>query len=213
MAAFFGSTKIVAQDFPRRFPQELLHHAQLVVLLGARDPEDTAPRQLQQMGEVHVSPVKQDDLARAQSGAHGVGVIPVGVPGRVEQHETRQETLQIQPQMTLGRSLAAAVFGPVQTRGDEFDGRRINDVNGAGEAPGPAVARTPIQRRTQTAQVREHPPEQRLGQGGVAFLVGVGETVLARRRGSAHGRERPRVQAQAVTHIVETDGVDELRVE
>lgn len=79
--------------------------------------------------------------------------------------------------------------------------------------PGPAAAGAFIQRRTEAAQVREHPPEQGFGQGGVAFLVGVGEAVLARRRGPAQDRERPRVQAQAVTDIVETDGVDQLRVE
>ena len=33
--------------------------------------------------------------------------------------------------MTLGRRLASAMLGPVQTRGDEFDRGRIDDVNGA----------------------------------------------------------------------------------
>ena len=133
--------KPATQNLPRRLLQDLFHNVELVVLLGPRDPEDSAPGQVQQMGEVHISPVKQDDLARAQPGAHGPGVMPVGVPGRVEQEETGQKTLQVQAQMTLGRGLAAAMLGPVQTRGDEFDRGRINDVNGAGEPPGPAAAR------------------------------------------------------------------------
>ena len=137
----------------------------------------------------------------------------VGVAGRVEQDKTRQETLQVQSQMTLGRGLAPAMPGPVQTGGDEFDRGRIDDVNGAGEAPGPAAARPPIQGRTEAAQMSEHFPEQGLGQGGVAFLVGVREAVPARRGGPAQARERPGVQAQAVTDIVETDGVNELGIE
>jgi hypothetical protein len=68
----------------------------------------------------------------------------------------------------------------------------------------------PAQRRTEAAQVGEHLPEERLGQGGIALLVGVGEAVLARRGGPAHGRERPRMEPQPVTDIMEADGVDEL---
>src|SRR5262245_11464972 len=58
----------------------------------------------------------------------------------------------------------------------------------------------------------EHLPEQVLGQRGVASLVGVGQTIATGRTGPADGRQRPRMQLQAVADIIKPDGMSELRV-
>ena len=105
------------------------------------------------------------------------------------------------------------MFGPVQAGGDEFEHGRIDDVNGAGEAPRQAPAHAAGEGRAETFEMFEHLPEQILGQGRIALAVGVGKAVAAGRSRAAHGRERPRVQAQAVADVIEPDGVGELRVE
>ena len=59
----------------------------------------------------------------------------------------------------------------------------------------------------------QHRPEELLGHVRVALPVGVGEGVLARRGGTANGRQRTRVQPQGMARVVESQLVGELGVE
>ena len=63
------------------------------------------------------------------------------------------------------------------------------------------------------AQLAHRLPEELLGDVGRASPVGVAQVVARRRCGPANGRERPRVQPQAVAHVVEADGMGHLRKE
>jgi len=55
-------------------------------------------------------------------------------------------------------------------------------------------------------------PEKLLGDGRRALAVGVAEIIARGWRGSADGTQRPRVQPQRVTHVIEADGVSKLRI-
>ena len=164
------------------------------------------------MGEVQIRLVKDDNLPGLHARAHFPRPQVVMFPGGVHQGELRQERLQIQPHMTLGRRLAPTMFGPVQTPGDQLDGRRIHEVNHPLEPEGEARPGTGAKVRGQRLQVRQHFPEQLFGQAGIPLPVGMGKPVLARRRGPANGRERPGVQPQGVANVMEAEAVRHLGI-
>ena len=62
-------------------------------------------------------------------------------------------------------------------------------------------------------QMREHPPEKLLRDVRRPRLVGMGKIIAAWRCGPPQGTKWPRVQSERVAHIIEADGVSELRVE
>ena len=53
-------------------------------------------------------------------------------------------------------------------------------------------------------------PEEPFGQDRVALSVGVGEVVATGRGGAAQGGQRPGVQLQGITHIVQANAVAQL---
>jgi hypothetical protein len=115
--------------------------------------------------------------------------------------------------MTLGRCFAAAVPGPVHAVGHQLDGGGIHHMNGALETPrqfAAAMSRAG-KSRVHVLQMREDLPEELLRNLCRAGLVSVRKVVAAWRRRSPQGTQRPRVQRQAVAHIVQTDGMGELR--
>ena len=59
----------------------------------------------------------------------------------------------------------------------------------------------------------EDRPEDLLGEGGIAKLVGVGEVVLGGRGRSAEGGEGTGVEAKGIAEIVEADGVNQLGID
>jgi hypothetical protein len=59
----------------------------------------------------------------------------------------------------------------------------------------------------------EHRPEQRLGHFRVALSVGVREGILTGWGRAANCRQRTGVQPQGVAHVIESQGVRQLRIE
>jgi len=115
--------------------------------------------------------------------------------------------------MALGGGLAAAMFGPVQTAGDQLDGGGVHQMDHAFETEGKARTAIPAKTGVEFFQMAQDGVEEVLGHLGGAFAVGGGKRVLAGRGRAAHGRERSRVQPQGITDIVEADGVGQLGIE
>jgi len=133
--------QIIAQDRAIGPVLDLPFDAILHVVLGPRDPEDAPRREVGQMGKVHVGLVKHDDFALLNVRADLAGALAVAFLGGVDDGELRQETLQVQPQMTFGGGFAAPVPRPVHAVGHQLDRGGIDDVDGAPEATGkPGVA-------------------------------------------------------------------------
>ena len=65
-----------------------------------------------QVHEIHVSAVKDDDLAGFDSRADLRGTNAVGGLGRFDQDKARQQAVQVQPHMELGGGFAPAVLEP-----------------------------------------------------------------------------------------------------
>jgi hypothetical protein len=176
-------------------------------------PKHIAGGQVGQMGEVHVGFVKDDNLPSPHVRAHFVGAEAFVFAGGVHEGEARQKGLQVEPEMTLGGGLAAAMFGPVQTAGNQLDGGGVHQMNHPLEAEGKAWAAIPAKTGVEFLQMIQNGIEKVLGHLGGAFAVGGGERILAGRSRAAHRRERSRVQAQGIADIVEADGVGQLGVE
>ena len=111
------------------------------VVLGASDPENATLGQRKQMLEVDVGLVKHRDLSGRQPGAQGDHAATVVVGAFFNYGKGRQEGLQVQAQVQLGRRFAPPVPGPVHTVGNQGDGGGVDAVDGLFETPGqPLVA-------------------------------------------------------------------------
>src|SRR5271154_6504335 len=71
-----------------------------------------------QVHEINIGAVKNNDLARFDSGAEFCGANTVGGFGRFDQDKAWQETVQVQTYMKLGGGFAPPVLRPVDARGD-----------------------------------------------------------------------------------------------
>ena len=205
--------QIVPQDVPVDAVLKFAHDPAAEIILGAGDPEHVAGGQVGQMGEVHISLVKDDNLPGPHARAHFAGAQAFVFAGGVHEGEARQEGLQVEPEMALGGGLAAAMFGPVQTAGDQLDGGGVHQMNHPLEAEGKPRAAIPAKAGVEFFQMAQDGVEEVLGHLGGAFAVGGGERILAGRGRATHRRERPRMQAQGVADIVEADGMGQLGVE
>ena len=204
--------EVVAQKVAARPVLKFADDAALQVVLGAGDPEHLPHRQVGEMGEVQIRLVKDHNLPGAHAGAHFARPQVVVFARRGHQCELGQEGLEIEPDMALGGSFAPAMFGPVQTAGDELNGGRVHDVNHPLEAAGKPRPVARSKSRRQGLQVRQHFPEQLFGQLRIPLPVGVRETILARRGRAPNRRERTGAQSEGVTHVIETQTVRYLRV-
>jgi hypothetical protein len=191
-----------------------LDHVEDQVVLGASDPEDAPQGQRPEVDEVDVSLVEEHNLAGANARAQLPRAFGVVVSGGVDDGEAGQKTVQVQPQMALGRSLASAMLGPIHTRGHQLDRGGIHHADDAAKATrqAPALPSTG-KTRVQAAQMLQDRPEQLLRQRGIALTIGVGQVVARGRRGPAQADEQAAVQSQTIANIVEPDGVNQLRVE
>ena len=106
----------------------------LVVLFGARNPENTSLEKIKKMREIHVGAVKDHDLTCLHAGSDLPGALGVCVLGGVDENEIRKETLKIESHMALGCGLAATVFCPIHTRSHEFNGGGIHQMDDLAEA-------------------------------------------------------------------------------
>ena len=105
------------------------------------------------------------------------------------------------------------MLGPIHTPGHQLNGGRVYDVNQAFEPEGELGAMPSTKTRMELLQMFEHRPEQRLGHFRVALSVGVGEGILTGRGRAANRRQRTGVQPQGVAHVIESQGVRQLRIE
>jgi hypothetical protein len=201
---------LVSEDVTVRSRLEFAHDAELQVVLGARDPEDVARRQVGQVLEVDVSLVEDDDFAWFHARAQLTRPEVVVLAGGVEDGEARQEALQVEADVALGGGFAAPVLGPVHASGDPLNGRGVDDVNGALESEGEAWATTVTELRNERLEVMESLPEEGLGHGGIAFAIGMRKAVLARRRRPADGGERTGSEPEGIGDIVESESVGQL---
>lgn len=204
--------QIVAQEVPVHAVLKFADDPATEIFFGAGDPEHVARGQVGQMSEVHIGLIKDDNLPGPHTGAHFAGAEAFVFAGGVHQGEARQESLQVEPEMALGGGLAAAMFGPVQTAGDQLDGGGVHQMDHAFETEGKARTAIPAKTGVEFFQMAQDGVEEVLGHLGGAFAVGGGKRVLAGRGRAAHRRERSRMQPQGVADIVEADGVSQLGV-
>ena len=191
---------------------KLAHDPALQVVLGARDPKDIAFGQVGEMGEVEVSLVEDDDFTRLNIGAKLAGPAVVVLGGGVHDGAARQKGLQVQTDMALGGGLAAAVLGPVQRAGHELNGGGVHDMDQAFEAEGELRAAATAEGGVQGLQMFQHRPKELFGHFWIARAVGVRKRVLGRRCRTAQCRQRPGVQPQRITDIIEAEAVGELGI-
>ena len=146
--------QIIAQNIALGLLEQPLDTAQGHVLFGPGDKEYAPQGQVKEMGQIDVSLVKQYDFTVLEGGAHFAGSFGVIVPGRVDDGETGQKTLQIQAHVTFGGRLSPPMFGPIHAVGDQSDSGRIDDVDNAFETPGKPLeitARKPRRQRQASA--------------------------------------------------------------
>jgi hypothetical protein len=166
-----------------------------------------------QVGEVGVGAVEDNDLALGDIGTKFAGTAGIGLPGDVDQDKARQEALKIEAQVALGGGLAAAMAGPIQAVGHQFDGGRIDDVDGFAETAGNALAGSSADKGgRERLKVLQGGPEERLSQKRGAHLVGMRKPVAAWRGSSSNRRERSAMDSQGIADVVESYGVGELRI-
>ena len=133
--------------------------------------------------------------------------------GFFDHGKTRQKRLQVQSQMHLGGGLAAAMFGPVHAVGHQRNGRRIDSMHGPLESPGQSAVTS---RRTKAAKLRlqvlQRLPEEGLHHIAVAVPVGVRQAIAAGSGGTPNRSQFGCVMTQALAHVVQSNGVSQLRV-
>ena len=191
-----------------------LDDLEAVARLGAGDPEDTPQEEVVEVVEVHVGLVKDNNLAGLHSRTDLSGPLGIVVTGGINQGKAGQEALEVKPHVALGGRLAPPMLGPVHTFGNQLNSCGVHNV----DRPAEPVCHSPASPSTgkswrEGLKMPEHGPEKLLRQQRTALLARVREPVAARWRRAPNRRERPTVQAQRITHIVEPDGVSQLRVE
>src|ERR1700722_11973329 len=100
------------------------------VLLGAGDPEDPALIEFKEMREIHVTSIKEGNLALPDSRTKLAGAARVALVRRADDGKARELTAHLQAQVAFGRGLAPAVLRPIHAGSDQLDGRRVDDVDG-----------------------------------------------------------------------------------
>ena len=110
------------------------------IILGPADPKDPVGLQAGEMVKVHVGLVKHHDFPGLKPGAQFPRLGAIMEPRGIDNDAPRQETLQVQPDMTFGGRLPASVLCPVQALGDQLDGGRIHGMDRPVEPAQPDIA-------------------------------------------------------------------------
>src|SRR5271170_6386953 len=131
------------------------------------------------MTEVHVTLVKQGDLAAFNPGAHFPRPQVVVLTGGVDDDKVGQKTLQVEPHMGFGGGFAPPVLGPVQAVGHQFHHRGVHHMNGQLETKGRSPAPSLDKGRCLFTQVTQHLPKQLFGHLGPPFADAFGEAASA----------------------------------
>ena len=216
-----GTARLRSGQFDDRIEQDptarrgvLSHNLAGHAVLAARHPEATPLVEAVKVGEVDVCLVEDDDLTGTDIRAQFRRFGRVVRLRRLDQRETRQECLQVQPHVALRGRLAPPVLGPVHAVGHQLDGRRVNHVDHTFEASRKADVLAPHAEGGGLApQVLQRRPEQLLGHIGVALAVGVRQSIAARGDGPTDSAQRTAVGAQVIAEVVETERVGQLRMD
>ena len=94
----------------------LLDGAEEHVELGPQHEEHTARVQVGQKGQIDIGAVAQQHIAGVQARTQRRGAHRIVVRGILDDGEGRQEGADVQPKMTLGGRLSAAMPSPVNAR-------------------------------------------------------------------------------------------------
>ena len=202
---------IITEDFAGRFTQSLAVDPVAKVVLGPGNPEDAPLMQLKEAEEVHVGLVEDRDLSGLQSGTQGhcPGAVVMGC--FLNNGKIWKETLQVEPQVHLGGSLAATVLGPVHAVGHQRDRRGIHCMNRPLEAMGQSpVTSCRTKSRRQLLQVGKYLPEKILHHVRVTRIVRMRERIAARWYRSTNHGQFGRMVSQRVADIVQSNRMGQL---
>jgi hypothetical protein len=181
------------------------------VVLGSGDPEDAALVQAKEADKVHVCLVEDGDLSGLKPGTQGQCPGTVMMGSFLDNGKSRKKTLQVQPQMHLGGSLAPTVPGPVHAVGNQSDRGGIHGMDRSLKA----VRQSPVssgrtESRRKLLQMCKHLPEKLFNHIAVAMLVRIGERVAAWRNRAPDRCQFGRMVTQRVADIVESDSMGQL---
>ena len=205
---------VIPQDRSLRLAQALAANMAAQVVFGARDPEYAAFAQMEKIGKMHVSLVKNRDLSGLQPRAQGQSPRVVVMGSFFNDGKAGKKTLQVEPQVHLRRGLAPTVLGPVHAVGHQGNGGGIDRMDRPFEATGQAsVAPGRSKARRKLLQMPQHLPEQRLHHVAVALPIGMRKSVSARCNRSPDRPELGRMMPQGVADLVKADGMGQLRKE
>ncbi len=116
--------------------------------------------------------------------------------------------------MAFGGGFAPAMPCPIHARGDQRDGRRVDQMNRSLELADKSLPGLSADKPwREIAQMFQHRPEEFLGHLGGPDSVRVGQIVAARWRRSSQAGQGAGMQAQRVTYIVEPDTVSQLCIQ
>ena len=203
---------VVTDDVVLRLAQSLATDVVAQIVLGSGDPEDVTTRETEEVGEVDVGFVEDGDLARLQPSAQGQCPRVVMMRGFFDDGKSREECLQVQSQMHLGRSLASTVLGPVHAVGNQSNRRGIDRVDRSLETTGQAtVATRRSELRIERLEMTQDTPKQFLHHVAVAVLVGMRKRITAWCDRASNGSQLRSVVAQTIADVVQPDRMSELR--
>jgi len=160
--------------------------------------------------QIQIGFVENHDLPGQQARAQFPRLLGVTVPRRVHDRKARQKTLQVEPQMTLGRRLASPMLGPIHRVGHQLQGGRIHQMDHSFEAEGKPSPPPTAKTRTEILQVLQGLPKQFLSHHGITRAVGMGKRVALGRGSSTNRREGTGVQGQRVANVVESQTMGQL---
>ena len=104
--------------------------------------------------------------------------------------------------------------GPIHARGDQRNGRRIDQMNRPRKSAGKSLPSFATDKpRREITQVLEDRPKEFLGHLRGPNFIGVGQVVAAGRSRPSQARQRTRMQAQRITQVIESDAVGQLRIQ
>ncbi len=142
------------------------------VVLRPSDPLNLAGIQVSEVSEVHVSLVENHNLTGLHSRADLPRALVVVVFSSVHDGKGRQEAVQVEAQVHLGRSLAPAVLGPVHAVGNQLHGGGVHGVDFDFEAAQETFAFFACGKgRAGMLEMRKGGPEEFFDKGGIARLI------------------------------------------
>ena len=190
------------------------YHRVLHVVFRSPRPIDAALRQLEKMLELDISLVEHNDFSGVKVGAQAQGLAAVMVFCGIDNGASWKETLQIQTQVALGRSLTSAVLCPVHTVGNKLYRGRVERMDHLTEATEIAPANLALRKAGHRVhQMLHHAPIQLFGHVSIAHLIRMTQVVARRWNRTTNGGERRRIHLERIAHIVKSKRMGEMGIQ